>query len=103
MISGLSLPSDGGGDDSLVDGVCFCRVAAVRTPFCMTCGPRTSRRRYVMFKRREPRRSDEKTPGYDQTVKKEVVTGSVRCASAVIELVTKIIKLIDVATSILGG
>lgn len=56
-----------------------------------------------MFKRRAPRRSDEKTPGYDPKVKNEVVTGSVLCASAVIELVTKIIKLIDVAISILGG
>lgn len=56
-----------------------------------------------MSNRRAPRRSDEKTPGYDQTVKKEVVTRSLNCASAVIELVTKIIKLIDVAISILGG
>ena len=56
-----------------------------------------------MFNRRSPRRSDEKTPGHDPRAKNGIVTRSLNCASAVIELITKIIKLIDVATSILGG
>ena len=56
-----------------------------------------------MSRKRMPRRSDEKTPGHDPRAKSGIVGRSIRCASAVIELVTKIIKLIDVATSILGG
>ena len=49
------------------------------------------------------RRSDKKTPGHDAVSKNEVVTRSLKTASAGIVLITRIMKLIEVAVTILGG
>lgn len=48
-------------------------------------------------------RSEEKTPGCDQREKKNVATRSVNVASAIIDLVTKIIKLIEAIGPMFGG
>ena len=49
------------------------------------------------------RRSDKKTPGHDTLSQVKVVTRSMQTASAGIVLITKIMRLIEVAATILGG
>ena len=60
-------------------------------------------RMHKMFTSVYPRRGDKKTPGHDSGWQVDIVIRSWKAASAVTVVVIRIIKLIEMAATIMGG